>query len=303
MDFKPAFPRRSDLPFSLGWHLPTTEDSMDGRTPGWSDLVAMAQEAERVGLDVLWLSDHVGFEDKDAPDGWKGAWDCWTVMTGLAAVTERLHVGPYVLAIPYRNAALTAKMAETLDEVSGGRLILGLGAGWNEPEFTAYDFPFTDRFDRFEDGLRIISSMLRSGRADLDGNVVSARGALVKPRGPSRTGPPVMVGAFGKRTMRLTAELADGWDAGSGSLQETTETFAKMDAACRAAGRDPASLSRSVEAVVELPGDPEALARSLLAYDTLPIDHLLFTLRPASVEGVRALEPVINAMKAAHAGA
>ena len=121
----------------------------------------------------IWVSDHVGFGD---PEGaWQGAWESWTLLSALAASTSRVALGNYVLAVPFRNPALLAKMAETLDEISGGRLILGLGAGWNEPEFTSYGVPFDDQFRRFEDGLRIITEMLRRGSSTHDGRTIQTR--------------------------------------------------------------------------------------------------------------------------------
>ena len=185
---------------------------MDGCTPRWADIRAMAQRAEAIGFDAVWVSDHVGFGD---PDGdWSGAWESWTLLSALAASTTRVQLGTYVLALPFRNPALLAKMAETLDEVSGGRVILGIGAGWNEVEFTSYDVPFDDRFTRFEDGLRVIAAMLRDGRSTLDGRTIHTRSARIEPRGPRPSGPPIMVGANGPRMLRLTAELADHWNAG-----------------------------------------------------------------------------------------
>ena len=171
----------------LGLNLPYVEGSMDGRTPRWTDILAMAQTAEAIGFDALWVSDHVGFGD---PEGeWRGAWESWTLLSALAASTSRVALGPYVLAVPLRNPALLAKMAETLDEVSGGRLILGLGAGWNEPEFTSYGLPFEDRFRRFEDGLRVITDMLRTRAIDARRPDVRTRSARLEPRGPRPDGP------------------------------------------------------------------------------------------------------------------
>ena len=171
----------------LGLNLPYVNGSMDGQTPSWTDILGMAQAAEAIGFDALWVSDHVGFGD---PSGeWRGAWESWTLLTALAASTRRVALGPYVLAVPLRNPALLAKMAETLDEVSGGRLILGLGAGWNEPEFTSYGIPFDDRFRRFEDGLRVVTDMLRTGRSTLDGQTIRTRSARLEPRGPQAARP------------------------------------------------------------------------------------------------------------------
>ena len=311
----------ADLP-SLGLNLPYVEGSMDGETPRWADVRAMAVEAEAIGFDAVWVSDHVGFGDPHVDGGWSGAWESWTLLTALAGVTTSVRLGTYVSAAPYRNPALLAKMAETLDEVSGGRVVLGLGAGWNEPEFAAYGFPWDRRFDRFEDGLRIVTSMLRTGRADHEG-LEAARGALVRPRGPRPGGLPVMVGASGPRMLRLAAELADAWNAGMRSPAELVPMLETLDAALQAVGRDPASIRRSAEAMVRpggdatasaadtatapdalgngdhpLTGTPEAVAAGLRRYFDLGCDHVQVQLRPNSLEGVRAFAPVMEAFRA-----
>jgi probable F420-dependent oxidoreductase len=270
---------------------------MAGGMPRWADIRAMATTAEANGFDAVWISDHVGFGD---PDGeWHGAWESWTLLSALAVATTRVRLGTYVSAAPFRNPALLAKMAETLDEVSGGRVILGFGAGWNEPEFLAFGFPFERRFDRFEDGLRIITSMLRTGRADHDGRLASARGARIQPRGPRPSGLPVMVGAAGPRMLRLTAELADEWNAGMCSPEDLVPMLAAVDAACAAAGRDPRTLSRSAETLVDTGTgfDPVAVAVHLRRYADLGIAHVQVQLRPNSIVGVRAFAPVFEALE------
>ena len=292
----------------LGLNLPYVEESMGGLTPGWPDILAMAQAAETVGFDAVWISDHVGFGD---PAGdWTGAWEAWTLLSALAASTERVMLGTYVLCTPFRNPALLAKMAETLDEVSGGRLILGLGAGWNEVEFETYGFSFAARFDRFEDSLRIISSMLRTGVADHAGRLAQARHARLAPRGPRPGGLPIMVGAEGPRMLRLTAELADHWNYGLHLAGETAAMIPTVNEACRAAGRDPATLTKSAEALVrvlptapdqppeerELRGEPAKLAAALHEYADLGMDELQIQLRPNNLEGVFAFAPVLEAM-------
>jgi probable F420-dependent oxidoreductase len=287
---------------SLGLNLPYVEGSMDGATPRWADILAMATTAEALGFEAIWISDHVGFGD---PEGaWSGAWESWTLLSALAAATTRVRLGTYVSAAPFRNPALLAKMAETLDEVSGGRVILGLGAGWNEPEFRAFGFPFERRFDRFEDGLRIITSMLRTGRADHRGQLESANGAQIQPRGPRPSGLPVMVGAAGPRMLRLTAELADEWNAGMRSPEDLGPMLAKVDAACAAVGRDPRTLARSAETLVETGAgvDSEAVAARLRRYGELGIAHVQVQLRPNSMVGVRAFAPVIDALSRAQRG-
>ncbi len=270
---------------------------MAGETPRWADILEMATTAEAIGFEAVWISDHVGFGD---PDGhWSGAWESWTLLSALAVATTRVRLGTYVGAAPFRNPALFAKMAETLDEISGGRVILGLGAGWNEPEFRAFGFPFERRFDRFEDGLRIITAMLRTGRADHDGQLESARGARLQPRGPRPAGLPVMVGAAGPRMLRLTAELADEWNAGMRSPEDLLPLLAAVDAACAAAGRDPRTLARSAETLVETGAgfDPSAVAAHLRRYADLGIAHVQVQLRPNSVDGVRAFLPAIEDLR------
>jgi len=284
---------------------------MDGQTPRWPDILAMAQTAESIGFDGLWISDHVGFGD---PHGeWQGAWESWTLLSALAASTTRVTLGNYVLAVSFRNPALLAKMAETLDEVSGGRAILGLGAGWNEPEYTSYGVPFDDRFERFEDALRIITDMLRLGSSTHDGHTIQTRSARIQPRGPRPAGLPVMVGANGPRMLRLTAELADQWNGGLPGLDEVPGMVQDMDDACRAVGRDPTTISRSAEVLVrtvpapagvpaedhEMRGDPESIAGQLRALAGFGFDHLQVQLRPNSLEGVEAFASVIEHLRAA----
>ena len=221
---------------------------MDGATPRWVDILAMATEAEAIGFDALWISDHVGFGDPDA--GWSGAWESWTLLSALAAATSRVRLGTYVTAVPYRNPALRRRWPRRWTRSPADGWSVGLGAGWNEAEFRAYGFPFERRFDRFEDGLRIITSMLRTGRADHEGRLERARGARLEPRGPRAGGLPVMVGAAGPRMLRLAAELADEWNGGLRSADELPPLLAAVEAACRAAGRAPSSLRRSAEAMV-----------------------------------------------------
>ena len=294
----------------LGLNLPYTEGQLDGGTPRWADIRAMATLAEQIGFDAVWVSDHVGFGDPAStePGAWHGAWESWTLLAALAEATHRVELGTYVLCTPFRNPALLAKMAETLDEVSGGRLILGLGAGWNEIEFISYGFPFEERFARFEDSLRIIAAMLRTGRATHAGRVEQALRARLEPRGPRPAGPPIMVGAGGPRLLRLTAELADRWNGGLRTLDETRAGLEAVDAACAAVGRDPESLERSVEVLVrpgparpdvapeerEIRGSLDEIAAVLEAYQELGIAELQVQLRPNNPAGVEAFGPVLD---------
>ena len=296
----------------LGLNLPYTDGQMAGATPRWTDIRELARTAEAVGFDAVWISDHVGFGDptSDEPGAWSGAWESWTLLSALAEATTRVELGTYVLCTPFRNPALLAKMAETLDEVSGGRLILGLGAGWNEPEFASYGFPYAERFDRFEDSLRIIAALLRTGRATHAGPREQADHARLAPRGPRPDGLPIMVGANGPRMLALTAELADRWNGGLTGLDELRTSLADVDAACLAAGRVPASLRRSAEVLVrtlpvaadEVPGDAELrgtadeIAAALHDYAEVGLDELQVQLRPNDRAGVEAFGSVISAL-------
>ena len=298
------------MTMSLGLNLPYVEGSMDGATPRWADILAMATAGEAVGFDTLWVSDHLGFGD---PEGaWSGAWESMTLLSALAVAVPRVRLGTYVTAMPLRNPALLAKMSETLDEVSGGRFILGLGAGWNEPEFTAFGVPFEHRFDAFEEGLRIIAAMFHDGHAELDGTWWTARHAPIAPRGPRPAGPTIMIGTGGTRMLRLTAELADEWNAGMHLPDELPELIAKVDAACEGVGRDPATLPRSAEALIrtidaadgraaeerEIRGSPAELAATLQRYADLGMSHVQVQLRPNRLEAVEAFAPVVEALAA-----
>src|SRR5687767_3709406 len=148
----------------VGIALPISENAETKETPSYAQVRAMARQAEAAGLDSIWLFDHLFFRRGDNPT--TGIWEIWTTLSALAEVTERVELGTLVLCVPFRNPGLLAKMADTLEEVSNGRVILGLGAGWHQPEFDAFGFPFDHLASRFEEALRIICPLLREGRVD-----------------------------------------------------------------------------------------------------------------------------------------
>ncbi|HEV2065444.1 MAG TPA: LLM class flavin-dependent oxidoreductase [Thermomicrobiales bacterium] len=279
----------------IGLILPLAE-SERGAAPSWEDLKERAQQAEQLGLDSIWVYDHLlhRFPGKDTV----GFWEAWTMLTALAAATERVEIGTTVLCAGFRNPALLAKMATTLDEVSGGRLILGLGAGWHEPEFVAFDVPFDRRVARFEEALRIIRPLLRTGEVDVEGTWHSAPDCEVRPRGPRADGPPILIGSFGPRMHRLTARYGDQWTIDwLGDAGRVRAEVGKVHAACREEGRDPASLVITGGVTVgyrdlgELPawmetpgsfltGEARELGVQLAAYAGLGVHHLLTNLYP-----------------------
>ena len=309
-------PRRR--PVKVGLHLPDAEGMMDGRTARWPDLAAMARRAEELGFDSLWVADHhlfVGVPGPAHPP--VGFWEGWSLLAALAAVTTRVELGPLVSCMGFRNPALLAKMADALDEVSGGRLILALGAGWHEPEFRAFGFPFDRRVARFAEGLRIVHDLLREGRVDFDGAFYQVRGCELRPRGPRPNGPPLWVGTFGERMLRLTARYADAWNMEwTGEAAATLPWRAKVDAACAEVGRDPATLARTACVMVDLPGwesrpgrdwvtdmradvgpatgSAEQLAAVLRGYAAAGISHVQVMLAPNTLAGIEAFAPVLE---------
>lgn len=237
----------------IGVVLPIEEALPElGPPPSYPRVRTLALKAEELGFHSIWTGDHLlfrQFEMTPTIEGTLGAWESWTVLTALAEATSRIRLGPWVTATPLRNPAILAKMAATLDEVSGGRFILGLGSGWNRPTFDAFGVPFDHRVDRFEEALQIIVSLLREGRVDFAGRYFTARDCEIVPRGPSPQGPPILIAAQQPRMLRLAARYADLWNRSSGYAEvpaDRQELLAGMDEACAEVGRDPATLGLTV---------------------------------------------------------
>jgi alkanesulfonate monooxygenase SsuD/methylene tetrahydromethanopterin reductase-like flavin-dependent oxidoreductase (luciferase family) len=192
-------------PLKVGVQLPEVE-----REVRWPELRDMARAAQSVGFDSLWLGDHLLYRRPN--DRARGPWEVWTSLAGLAEATDRITLGPLVACTSFHEPAMLAKMAATVDEISGGRLILGLGAGWNETDYRAFGFPFDQRISRFEEAFTIIRTLLREGAIDFDGRFYQARDCELLPRGPRPSGPPLMVGSIGPRMLRITMPHVDGWN-------------------------------------------------------------------------------------------
>src|SRR5215813_3221134 len=207
-------------------------DREHNRTRPYATIRAIAQQAETDGFDSIWLADHLLYRDPGEPT-W-GIWECWTMLSALAEATQRMEIGTLVLCNSFRHPAILAKMATTLDEVSHGRLILGIGAGWNEPEYQAFGLPYDHRVDRFEEALQVLTPLLREGHVDFVGKHYEARDCDDVPRGPRPAGPPLMVGGEGPRMLSLTARYADMWNTGyMGQPDTIAEPLARIQAACR----------------------------------------------------------------------
>jgi probable F420-dependent oxidoreductase len=288
----------------IGLMLPIGEEKATGRPPSFDHLRAMTLAAEDGGLDSVWCADHVLFRPKD-DDQTHGIHEAWTLLSALAAVTTRVELGPLVLCVPFRNPAMIAKMAATFEEVSGGRLILGLGCGWHEPEFDAFGLPFDHRVGRFEEALEIILPMLRAGSATFAGRWHRAVDADLAPRGPRPDGPPIMIAGKQPRMLELVAKHADQWNAAwyghPDEADELRERLSRLHAALEAAGRDPATLELTAGVFVRVAdddddapgeamhGSTEEIADALAGYSRLGISHLIVHLWPRTPAAVTTL--------------
>ena len=301
----PASPR----PMGLGLMVPMAEGSAFGATPRFADMLAITRTAAAVGFDAVWLIDHFAFK-LPPDDEVRGVWECWTMMAGLAAATERIQIGVLVVCAGFRNPALVAKMAESIDEISDGRFILGLGAGWHQFEYDMFGYPFDHRVGRFEDAISIIHPLLREGRADLDGTYSQARDAVNLPRGPRPAGPPILVGTTGPRMLRLTARYADAWNTvWHNDAAAVAPLMADVDEACQEVGRDPATLVRTAGGNIAMPGylgvrpdpitgDAEAMAATLRGFRDLGLQHFVCGLDPCTPRTVEQFAPVIALLDA-----
>lgn len=263
-----------------------------GPPAAYSVLREMVQHAERVGMDSVWLYDHLLYRWPGRPTD--GIWESWTMLSAFAEATQRVDLGTIVLCTQFRNPALLAKMAITLDEVSQGRLILGLGAGWHQPEFDAFGFPFDHRASRFDEAMQIIRPLLRDGRVDFQGRYYQARECEIIPRGPRQAGPPLLLAGSGPRMLDLVARHADfGNTAWHTDVSAAEARIDKIRAACTSAGRDPSTLAMTVCLALNYPelgppgpmpgytvGAPDELAETLDAYSRLGVVHAILELSP-----------------------
>ena len=304
-------------PFKVGVFVPQFHMPWRDTGPRWADILATARLAEEIGFDSYWLPDHLLFEFDNVNR--QGAWDVWSLLAGLAVATQRIELAPLVACTSFRNPALIAKMADTIDEISGSRFILGLGAGWHKPEYDAFGYPYDHRVGRFEEAIEIISTLLRRGEIDFDGRFYQARACELRPRGPRPAGPPILVGGSGDRMLRITARFADAWNADrQNTLGQVAALNARVDAACADVGRDPATLERIIGIQVDLlneqrdavqprqfvthpwplTGSPQELAEQIRAFATERVSHLIVWIDPPTPAGIAAFAPVLEALDA-----
>ena len=246
-----ATTRAKRRPLRVGIQLPEVE-----REVRWPEVVSMARRADDAGFDAVWFGEHLLYRFADGTS--RGPWEAWSMLAAIAAATTTIRLGPLVACTAFHNPAVLAKQADTLDEISGGRFVLGLGAGWNETEFRAFGIPFDHRIDRFEEAFTIIRTLLQEGAIDFQGSYYSARDCELRPRGPTPGGPPLLIGSTGERMLSITAPHVDAWNAWYADTNNSPDGVAglreRVDAACRTAGRDPAEIDRTVAVLVRLSG-------------------------------------------------
>ncbi len=301
-------------PIKVGVQLPEVE-----REVRWPEILDMVRAIEDLGYDSIWVGEHLLYRWPDRPA--RGPWEAWTAMAAIAASTSRVEFGPLVACTNFHNPALLAKQASTIDEISGGRFILGLGAGWNETEFQAFGFPFDHRIDRFEEAFTIIRTLLREGSIDFDGQFYQARDCELLPRGPRPGGPPLMIGSKGPRMLRITLPHVESWNvwfADTGNSPEGVPPLRDLvDDACREVGRDPGEVERTVAVQVRLPGgqgrvqgsytteappplegQPQDVAEVLRGYAREGIGHVQLVMDPITRGSIEAFAPVLSRLDA-----
>lgn len=297
-------------PMKVGVVIPMGPDDGSDGTYRWPHLRRVAETAEAEGFDSIWVYDHLIFRTADG--GAIGIHEAWTILSALAAATERVELGAVVLAMPFRNPAILAKMAVTLDEVSGGRLILGIGCGWNEPEFDAFDVPFDHRVGRFADALEITIPLVREGRVTYEGRWHRADAELI-PHARRADGSPIPILIAGRqpRMRQLVARWADAWNAAwLGPVDQLEARIAPLRETLAEAGRDPASLEITVGVSVAFPGMADAspdvatgnalrgtaeeLAHEIRRYAEAGVGHLICALDPGTPEAVSALAEALR---------
>jgi alkanesulfonate monooxygenase SsuD/methylene tetrahydromethanopterin reductase-like flavin-dependent oxidoreductase (luciferase family) len=286
---------------SLGLMVPVSDRASFVTLPRYADVLEISQVAAASGFETLWFADHFSFP---SDEGLRGAWEAWTLMAAIAARVPTVTLGPMVACTAYRNPGVIAKMTEMIDEISGGRFILGLGAGWQEDEYRQFGIPFEPRVSRFAEALQIIHGLLREGKADLQGEFSQAHRAQNLPRGPRPEGPPILIGSSGPRMLGLLAQYGDAWNTcWYGSTVGIPEKIAQLEDACEKAGRDPSTVVKTVGIALAgegftgsrpaaNTGDHEAQLNFLYELEDLGFQHLCVGLDPCTPASLEAFAPV-----------
>jgi alkanesulfonate monooxygenase SsuD/methylene tetrahydromethanopterin reductase-like flavin-dependent oxidoreductase (luciferase family) len=281
------------------------------------ELLEMARTAEAVGFDSLWLGDHLLYE-LDVGD--RGPWEVWTSLAAIAASTTTIRLGPLVASTSFHAPAMLAKLATTVDAISQGRLILGLGAGWNRREYDAFGFPYDHRVSRFEEAFTIVRTLLRSGEIDFHGDYYDVDRCVLSPRA-SESGPPIMVGSIGDRMLDITLPHVDAWNMWWSQYGNSVEGFARekerVDQRIEVAGRPPGAVAATAAVLVQLDGgvgrqmgdyddfgtvtpltgSAEELADQLRAFESAGAAHVQLVVDPITRDSIEWLGDVLTAFR------
>ena len=296
-------------PLHVGIQLPEVE-----REVRWPELASMARAAEAVGFDSVWVGDHYLYRDDARPE--RGPWEAWTTLAALAVVTERVTLGPLVACAGFHAPAVLAKMAATVDEISGGRLVFGIGAGWNRTEFDAFGIPFDRRASRFEASFEVIRRLLAGERVTFEGDHVTVRDAVLLPPPARRV--PLMVGSTGERVLRTALPHAEAWNTWFDAYGNTAEGFASLNGwvsgLTSSLGRDPAEVRRSACVLVaveggsgerpsdpafpHVSGSPPAVAAHLRAMADAGAGEAIVVADPITEDSIRWLGAALAALDA-----
>jgi alkanesulfonate monooxygenase SsuD/methylene tetrahydromethanopterin reductase-like flavin-dependent oxidoreductase (luciferase family) len=297
--------------FEIGVVLPLAQFGPERTTTRWTELRKMALRAEALGFDTLWITDELLWRAQDeAPQGF---WDGVSMAGAVAATTSRIKVGTWVLSALHRNPGIIAKTAETLDEISGGRFIFGLGAGHEWPgQARAFGLAEDQIFARFEEALQIIVPLMRGGHADFEGRFHAARDLLQVPVGPRANAIPLLIGGNGPKGQRhaaLHADIWSGYTVERAHVDEMVPRLATLDAICEQVGRDPTTLGRgagiSMNPLVPagatenvISGPAEAMADAIRAFREIGFTQVDLMLGPGTVDAFDAMAPVLELLRA-----
>jgi len=281
--------------------------------PSWDSIRERATTAETVGFDMFVFEDALLYRGEESTDG---SWESVSVAGAVAAATGRIAFGQSVVNSPYRSPAMTAKIADTLDEISAGRYVLGIGAGnTSDSDYEAFGFPTDRRYSRFAEAIHIIHGLLKNGSVDFEGEFYTAKQAELVLRGPREQGPPINIAAGGPKMLQLVAKYADAWnwwawDETIPALSTRLEPIvATLETACDAEERDFASLERTFDLYTVVPsefsadglemqnpvtGSSEEIASFVLSLGELGFDEVRCDVFPKTMSAIEAMQPVIE---------
>lgn len=299
-------------PLRIGVQLPEIE-----REVRWEEQIAIAIAAEEVGFDSVWVGDHLLYDTEAT--GRRGPWEAWTQLAAIAQATERVEIGPLVAATAFHSPPMLAKLAVTVDEISGGRLVLGLGAGWNRVEFEAFGFPYDHRVSRFEEAFHIIRRLVGGERVTHHGRFYDVVDSEILPGGPRPGGPRLMVGSEGPRMLGITLPHVHAWNAWwkwfDNDPGQLAALVTRVRAAAHDAGRDPDEIEMTAAVLVAMPtatgerggrpldhsnavsGSPRAMAERLAEFAEAGVAHVQLVVDPIDEISVRALGEVVGLVR------